>query len=64
MNKCAVITGFLGETRNRYMVYQGNRGLKEKFDMLARIPGVDGVELCYPADFENPAELREHLHRI
>ena len=63
MNKCAVITGFLGETRNRYMVYQGNRGLKEKFDMLARIPGVDGVELCYPADFENPAELRELLQR-
>jgi xylose isomerase len=63
MNKCAIITGFLGETRNRYMVYQGNRGLAEKFAMLARIPGVDGVELCYPADFENPAELRELLQR-
>ena len=63
MNKCAIITAFLGETRNRYMVYQGNRGLAEKFAMLSRIPGADGVELCYPIDFENPAELAELLKR-
>jgi xylose isomerase len=63
MNKLAIITGFLGETRNRYMVYQGNRGLAEKFEMLGRIKGVDGVELCYPADFENSAELKEVLKR-
>jgi xylose isomerase len=63
MNKLAVITGFLGETRNRYMVYQGNRGLAEKFEMLARIPGADGVELCYPADFEDRGELREFLKK-
>jgi xylose isomerase len=63
MNKLAIITGFLGETRNRYMVYQGNRSLQEKFGMLSRIKGVDGVELCYPADFENIAELKELLER-
>jgi len=63
MNKLAIITGFLGETRNRYMVYQGNRDLAEKFAMFTRIQGVDGVELCYPADFENPGELRELLKR-
>jgi xylose isomerase len=63
MNKCAIITAFLGETRNRYMVYQGNRGLAEKFAMVSRIPGADGVELCYPTDFENPAELAELLKR-
>ena len=56
MNKLAIITGFLGETRNRYMVYQGNRSLQEKFEMLSQIKGADGVELCYPADFENVAE--------
>jgi xylose isomerase len=63
MNKLAIITGFLGEIRNRYMVYQGNRSLAEKFAMLARIPGADGVELCYPADFEKPEELKELLKR-
>jgi xylose isomerase len=63
MNRLAIITGFLGETRNRYMVYQGNRSLSEKFEMLSRIPGADGVELCYPADFERPQELKELLGR-
>ncbi len=63
MNKLAIITGFLGETRNRYMVYQGNRSLSEKFAMLAKIRGVDGVELCYPADFEKPSELAALLQR-
>lgn len=52
-NRFAVITAFLGETRNRYMVYQGNRTLAEKFAMAKTIKGVAGLELCYP-----PASLR------
>jgi len=63
MNKCAIITAFLGETRNRYMLYQGNRSLAEKFAMLSRIQGAEGAELCYPADFEQPGELKELLKR-
>jgi hypothetical protein len=63
MNKLAIITAFLGETRNRYMVYQGNRTLAEKFEMAKTIPGLDGFELCYPADFENPAELKALLRQ-
>ena len=61
MNKFAIITAFLGETRNRYMVYQGNRTLAEKFALAKTISGLDGFELCYPADFENPAELKALL---
>jgi xylose isomerase len=63
MNKLAIITAFLGEVRNRYMVYQGNRTLAEKLELASRIKGVDGLELCYPADFEKPAELKELLAR-
>lgn len=63
MNRLAIITGFLGETRNRYMLYQGNRSLAEKFEAASRIKGVDGLELCYPADFEKPEELKELLGR-
>ncbi len=63
MNKFAVITAFLGETRNRYMVYQGDRTLTEKFAMAKSIPGLDGLELCYPSDFENPAELKALLRQ-
>jgi len=63
VNKLAVISAFLGETRNRYMVYQGSRGLAERFEMAARIPGLDGLELCYPADFEKQDELKALLAR-
>jgi len=63
MNKFAIITSFLGETRNRYMLYQGNRSLPEKFEAASRIKGADGLELCYPADFEKPDELTELLQR-
>jgi hypothetical protein len=63
MNKLAIITAFLEETRNRYMVYQGNRTLAEKFALAKTIPGLDGFELCYPADFENPAELKALLRQ-
>jgi xylose isomerase len=45
------------------MLYQGNRTLAEKFEMAKKIPGLDGFELCYPADFENPAELKALLQR-
>ena len=61
MNKFAIITAFLGETRNRYMVYQGSRTLAERLKMAKGIPGLDGLELCYPGDFEKPAELKALL---
>jgi xylose isomerase len=63
MNRLAIITAFLGGVRNRYMVYQENRPLADKLDMASRVEGVDGLELCYPADFEDPAELRSLLDR-
>ena len=63
MNRFAVITAFLGETRNRYMLYQGNRTLAEKFAMAKTIKGLDGLELCYPGDFDDRAELKALLRR-
>lgn len=63
MNRLAIITAFLGEVRNRYMQYQANRGLAEKLEMASRVQGLDGLELCYPADFERPVELKELLRR-
>jgi xylose isomerase len=63
MNRLAIITAFLGEARNRYMVYQGNRPLADRLEMAARIKEVDGLELCYPADFEDLGELKTLLGR-
>ena len=63
MNKLAIISAFLGGVKNRYMVYQNNRDLEAKFDMASRVVGCDGLELCYPADFEDPVTLKALLTR-
>lgn len=61
MNKLAIISGFLGAAKNRYMSYQEDRSLVEKFHMAAQVDGFEGFELCYPADFDNLSELRNLL---
>jgi xylose isomerase len=63
MNKLAIITAFLGGIGNRYMVYHDDHTLAEKLAMAGRVEGCDGVELCYPADFENLAELKSLLEQ-
>lgn len=63
MNKLALISSFLGRAHNRYMVYQDERSLAERVDMAARVKGADGLEVCYPADFERPGELKKLLAR-
>jgi xylose isomerase len=50
MNKLAIITAFLGGIKNRYISYQIDRSLEEKFAIAERIDKLDGLELCYPAD--------------
>ena len=63
MNKLAIISAFLGGVKNRYMTYEEDRILEEKFKLASKIEGVDGLELCYPADFDNFALLKK-LHRM
>jgi xylose isomerase len=59
MNKLAVITAFLGGVRNRYIKYKEDRTLEEKFEVASQIERLDGLELCYPADFGagKPADI-------
>lgn len=63
MNKLAIISGFLGKAHNRYMVYQPDRPLSEKLERASLVTGADGLELCYPADFEDPRKLRGLLDK-
>ena len=63
MNKLAIITGFLGAIKNRYIVYQEDRTLADKLALAAQVEGCDGVEVCYPADFQVPGELKRLLER-
>ena len=61
MNKLAVISAFLGAVRNRYIQYKKDRTLEQKFQIASRIEKIDGLELCYPADFENLSLLKSLL---
>jgi xylose isomerase len=59
--KFSAITAFLGTVKNRFMTYQDDRDLETKLSMAGRIDGLDGVELCYPADFDDTARTRAML---
>lgn len=61
MNKLAIITAFLGGIRNRYMKYHPDRDVGERLALAAQVEGCDGVELCYPADFDDAARLKALL---
>ena len=48
MVKTAVITSFLGKTTDRFHEYNAAKSLEEKFDMIKKIEGTDGVEIVSP----------------
>ena len=61
MNKLAVISAFLGGVKNRYITYKPDRSLEEKFVVAEQIERLDGLELCYPADFADVGLLKSLL---
>ena len=61
MNKIAIITAFLGGVKNRYMQYEPNRTIEEKIKLAMQVDGLQGLELCYPQDFEDPELLGKLL---
>jgi len=60
MPKYSVITGFLGQTKDRFHVYNEDLSLEQKFELAASIPGYDGVEVVYPYEV-NDAEKTKAL---
>ena len=61
MNRLAIITAFLGGVKNRYIKYKPDRTLEEKLAVAAQVEGLDGLELCYPADFDDVDLLKSLL---
>lgn len=58
--KYSLITGFLGELRDRFTSYQPSRDITEKFRLASNIKNLTGLELIYPQDF-NDLELVKKL---
>ncbi|MEM5947672.1 sugar phosphate isomerase/epimerase family protein [Spirochaetia bacterium 38H-sp] len=63
MAKHAVITSFLGQTKDRFHVYNEPRNLEEKFKMVAEIEGLTGVEVVYPYEVPSASETRALLDK-
>lgn len=63
MPKMAVITGFLGRTKDRFHDYNQALDLDGKFSLLSAVPGFDGVECVYPYEVGQPTEFKAALAR-
>jgi xylose isomerase len=53
---------FFGLRRDRFTEYQPQRSLAEKVKLVSQVPGIRGIELKYPGDFQDMAQLRRLLH--
>jgi len=58
MVKSAVITSFLGKTKDRFHEYNKDRTLEEKMKMVCEMEGINGVEVVYPYEVNDPEELK------
>jgi xylose isomerase len=58
MVKNAIITSFLSKTKDRFHEYNAVKTLEEKFDMIKRIEGADGVEIVSPYEVLDPETTR------
>lgn len=58
MMKFAVISSFLGKTKDRFHEYNQVLDLEQKFKMAAEIPGMEGLECVYPYEVNAADETK------
>jgi len=63
MPKYSVITGFLGQTKDRFHTYGDNRDIDSKLKVAASIPGYDAVEFVYPYEVSDPDATKKLLQK-
>ncbi len=63
MSKLAILSLFMGQTRNRFLQYHDPQNVADVLDMAGRTEGCEGVELRYPADFGDLRVLKDGLAR-
>lgn len=59
--KQSVIIGFLGKTQDRFSEYQRPISTKEKLEFVSKINGFDGVEMVFPYETSEPAEINQWM---
>ncbi|MFH2093485.1 MAG: sugar phosphate isomerase/epimerase family protein [Pseudomonadota bacterium] len=63
MLKMAIITGFLSQTKDRFHEYNTPLTLDEKFGLMSRIQGYDGVEIVFPYEVSTIDATRQALDK-
>jgi xylose isomerase len=63
MVKMGIITGFLGQTKDRFHLYNEPKTVEEKFALMSKIRGYDGVEIVYPYEVNDAAFTRAMLKK-
>jgi xylose isomerase len=63
MVKMGIITGFLGQTKDRFHLYNEPKSVEEKFALMSKIRGYDGIEIVYPYEVNDAAFTRALLKK-
>jgi xylose isomerase len=63
MLKMGIITGFLSQTKDRFHEYNKPLELDQKFELMTRIEGYDGVEIVYPYEVGDAKLTRKLLDK-
>jgi xylose isomerase len=61
--KCALITAFVGKTKDRFHDYNRDLTLEERLELVATMDGMSGVEVIYPYEVKDPAQLQAALRK-
>lgn len=59
--KSSLITAFTGKTRDRFAYYNEDKTIEEKFELVATMEGMDGVEIIYPYEIDDAEKLKSLL---
>ncbi len=59
--KFSFILPLMGQLKDRFTVYHQPLTLAERLQRAAQVEGLAGVEMVYPAEFEDPAETQRLL---
>lgn len=61
--KCALITAFVGKTKDRFHEYNEDKTLEEKLQMVSRMKGMTGVECIFPYETGEAADFKKLLRK-
>jgi len=59
----SIILAFMGQLKDRFSFYQKERTVEEKFALVSQVEGVSGVEVVYPNELSDVAQVKDLLKK-